>query len=436
VYARVQRWQVLQDDDVSARIVSPYQRSPQLGWRAATPWPALGAQLRVETEINRFTRPTDGADPTLQEGSRAHLLASLTRRWGTPGWWIEPGMKLNAAAYRTDAPMADGERTARRVIPTASFDMGMVFDRDSRDALWLGRSFMQTLEPRLRYVYTPYRNQNLLPNFDAAGTDFNVVSIFDDNAFSGIDRVSDAHQITAGATSRWLDRDTGIERLRAGIVQRYLLRDQLITPDGLPVTQRWSDVLLFGQSSLSKRWTLGGAVQYSAETDRVTRSVLSARYSPGDFRTLGLSYRFVRGASEQIDVGWQWPLWGSALGSRPLLDDATPAAHPVAAAVGRGGRCSGTLYGVGRVNYSSLDRRVTDSIVGFEYDAGCWVGRFVVERLSTGRSEATSRLLLQLELVGLSRLGSNPLKVLKDNIPGYRLLRDDAPVIAPPSVYE
>ena len=32
--------------------------------------------------------------------------------------------------------------------------------------------------------------------------------------------------------------------------------------------------------------------------------------------------------------------------------------------------------------------------------------------------------MLQLELVGLSRLGSNPLQVLKDNIPGYRLLRE------------
>ena len=34
--------------------------------------------------------------------------------------------------------------------------------------------------------------------------------------------------------------------------------------------------------------------------------------------------------------------------------------------------------------------------------------------------------MVQLELIGLSRIGSNPLKVLKDNIPGYQLLRDDS----------
>jgi LPS-assembly protein len=80
---------------------------------------------------------------------------------------------------------------------------------------------------------------------------------------------------------------------------------------------------------------------------------------------------------------------------------------------------------VGRANYSLKDKRITDSVLGLEYDAGCWIGRFVAERLSTGLSAATTRFMFQLELVGLSRLGSNPLRVLKDNIPGYRLLRDE-----------
>ncbi|HEV8313205.1 MAG TPA: LPS-assembly protein LptD, partial [Burkholderiaceae bacterium] len=101
-----------------------------------------------------------------------------------------------------------------------------------------------------------------------------------------------------------------------------------------------------------------------------------------------------------------------------------------------GGSCRGAWYGVGRINYSLRDSRITDSIVGVEYDAGCWIARVVGERLSTGRSEATTRLLLQLELVGLSRLGSNPLGVLKDNIPGYRLLRDDRAAPSAPSIYD
>lgn len=79
------------------------------------------------------------------------------------------------------------------------------------------------------------------------------------------------------------------------------------------------------------------------------------------------------------------------------------------------------------------DSRVTDSLAGLEYDAGCWIGRFVVQKVSTGLSESTTHWMLQLELIGLSRLGSNPLKVLKDNIPGYRLLRDDDAASSAPS---
>ena len=91
---------------------------------------------------------------------------------------------------------------------------------------------------------------------------------------------------------------------------------------------------------------------------------------------------------------------------------------------GRG--CSGALYSVGRINYSIRDSRLTDSLLGLEYDAGCWIGRVIVERLSDRpRARRRRGLLVQLELVGLSRLGSNPLRVLKDNVPGYQLLRDE-----------
>jgi LPS-assembly protein len=87
--------------------------------------------------------------------------------------------------------------------------------------------------------------------------------------------------------------------------------------------------------------------------------------------------------------------------------------------------CSGAWYSAGRVQYSLRDKRLTDSVAGFEYDAGCWVLRFGLERLSTGRAETNTRFMLQLELVGLSQLGFNALKVLKDNVPGYRRLSSD-----------
>ena len=407
LYARTEHWQVLQDSDPQALITAPYHRLPQLGWRGAGPLAALGAGLDAdfETEINRFTLASNDAGSARPEGWRAHALASISQTWRSPGGWLTPRLALNLAAYRTDAPMSDGRRSASRAIPTLSLDTGVVFERPAQ---WFGRALQQTLEPRLLYVNTPFRQQSTLPLFDTAAKDFNTVSVFSDNAFSGVDRVSDAHQVTAGVTSRLFDPVSGAEALRFGVAQRYLLRDLQITPDGVPLTQRFSELLLVGSARLTSRWTFDAALQYSPEIDRTTRSVLSARYSPGPLRTLAASYRLARGASEQLDLGWQWPVYRADAASQGKSASA----------------CSGTLYSVGRVNYSLKDSRITDSLVGVEYDAGCWIGRVVAERLSTGRSEATTRLLLQLELVGLSRLGSNPLQVLKDNIPGYKLLRD------------
>jgi len=403
-YARVQHWQVLQTGSGADLIVSPYQRSPQLGLRLV---PALPGGLRgaLETEVNHFTRPDDTASTTLPTGWRWHALGQVSRRYGTSGWWATPRLSFNAAAYSVDQVGA-ATRRASRFIPTASLDTGAVFERSTT---WFGRPQRQTLEPRLLYVTTPYRDQSALPNFDAADRDFNAVSIYAENAFSGVDRVSDAHQLTTGFTTRLVDAATGAETLRVGVAQRIRLRDQRVVLSGEALDQRFSDVLLEGSSSVFNPWKLDAALQYNPDTQRVVRSIIGARFSPGPFRTLSVGYRLARGLSEQVELGWQWPVYRGS-------------ARPVGAANG----CGGTLYAVGRLNYSLRDSRMTDSIAGLEYDTGCWIGRVVATRLSTGRSEATTHLSVQLELVGLSRLnlGSNPLQVLKDNIPGYRLLRE------------
>jgi len=428
VYARVQRWQVLQDRDPASAIIAPYQREPQVGVRQRG---ALqGFEWNWETEGNDFTND----DTTLITGSRVHALGSIARPWspiGADGWLLTPRISLNAASYRTDTPMSDGRTQATRTIPTVSLDSTWVLERETTA---FGRSVVQTLEPRLLYVNTPFRDQSTLPNFDSASTDFNLTSIYADNAFSGVDRVSDANQLTAGVTTRFLDRQTGAEALRLGLAQRLLLRPQRVTPDGVPTSQRWSDVLLFGATSLVPNWWIDSAIQYNGESSRTVRSIVGARYSPGAFRTINMAYRFTRDSSEQIELGWQWPInqlardHAAAAQARDALaaDGQNMLARPSPST-----GCSGAWYSVGRINYSRRDSRITDSIFGVEYDSGCWIGRIVAERLSTGRSEATTRLLLQLELVGLSRLGSNPLRALKENVPGYRLLRDDASSVAP-----
>ncbi|HEY2561114.1 MAG TPA: LPS assembly protein LptD [Caldimonas sp.] len=417
-YARALRWQVLQTVDPTTRIDSPYERAPQIGARYDRPWRG-GFDVSLETELNRFANPDDRFVGDRQTGVRVHVLGSIARPFASPGWYVTPKLSFNAASYSVDLPLADGGRSATRVIPTLSVDSAWTLERD---ASFFGRAVRQTLEPRLFYVNTPYHRQDDVPNFDAAAKDFNFDSIFTENEFSGVDRVSDSNQLTAGVVSRILDPDSGVEALRVGIAQRYRFRDERVTPEGVPQTQRFSDLLVFGSTSLVPHWVFDTSAQFNPDNHRIERSLVSVRYTPGPYRTVNVAYRLTRDLSEQVELGFQWPLYGPARGER----SGSPA---------RSG-CGGTLYGVGHINYSTRDSRLTDSIMGLEYDAGCWIGRIVVERLSTGRSEATTRLLLQLELVGLSKIGTSPLRVLKDNVPGYQMLREERTTTTPFTPYD
>jgi LPS-assembly protein len=420
-YARIQRWQALQGTDTASQFETPYQRTPQIGIRVTTaaddavldgfrPW---GRKARIEgaleLEYNRFDLSKDALPGQLQTGQRVHMLGHLSAPFGGAAWWLIPRVSVNAAGYALDQAQADGRKSMSRVIPTFSLDQGWVFERDTR---LFGTALRQTLEPRLLYVNTPFRAQQNLPNFDAAAKDFNFDSIYTDNQFSGVDRVNDANQLSVGATSRWVNPVQGEEVLRLGLVQRFQFRDQLVTTDGQPVTQRFSDLLLLGAARLNEQWWADGAVQLNAETGRSVRSVMRARYSPGPFRTVSMAYRLARGQSEQIELAWQWPLFGQT-------------ERRAAASSSGGNSCGGAWYSAGRVQYSLFDKRLTDSVLGVEYDAGCWLMRVGIERRSTGLAETNTRLMLQLELVGLSQLGSNALNVLRDNIPGYRRLSSD-----------
>jgi LPS-assembly protein len=129
------------------------------------------------------------------------------------------------------------------------------------------------------------------------------------------------------------------------------------------------------------------------------------------------AYRLTRDQSEQLDMGWQWPLRDFSFGSPD-----TSQAQALAPGQGLG---ADRWYSVGRMNFSLKDRKMVDTLLGFEYDAGCWLGRVVYERLQSTTSTSRSRILFQLEFVGLARVGSSPLKTLRDNIPRYQYLRED-----------
>jgi LPS-assembly protein len=409
------KWETLQSAGTD-RIDEPYDRY-QLAYRVGSRG-TLGRfqamDWSVDSELTQFDKPTNN---TL-DGQRLVVAANLSRRYETSGGYITPGLRVHSRNYQMDQALTTGPWTGRRqaTVTTSTFtiDSGLVFDADRGDA-------RQTLEPRIVYAQTPYRNQTGLPNYDSGEVDFNLSSIYSPYPFSGNDRVADTRTLTTGLTTRWFNAD-GRESFNLTVAQRRRLRDQYqsIADGAAPLTESLSDILLGGTFNPSEAWRLDAVLQVDADTNRTKRSTARVTYHPGSYRTVSLAYRLQRDVSELIDVSWQWPLndlWGD---------------RGVDQGPGKG-LGAPRWYSVGRVNYSQKDQRVADMVTGFEYDAGCWVGRVVLERVQTATNESTDRLLFQLEFVGFSRIGANPLATLSANIPRYQYLRQE---VNPPSRFQ
>ncbi len=393
--AHVLRYQTLQDP--LTPITPPYEKSPQLLLHGARLDVLGGFDFNVDIDATRFIHPT------LASGDRFVFNPSVSYPILRPGWFITPKLAYNATHYSVADQPAGAPREFNRSLPTGSVDAGLVFERDTD---LFGRSLRQTLEPRLFYVRTPYRNQDKLPNYDSGITDFNFSQLFAANPFGGYDRIADANQLTAAVSTRFLNNEDGAEIFRASLGQRYYLSPQKVTlPGGQPIDSKRSDVLAEISGRVSQDFSVDAGVQYSPVIRGVIRSNVGVSYRPEPTKVLNAEYRYRQGDLEQVDLSAQWPLFGN-------------------------------IYGVGRVNYSTRGRKAIETLAGFEYNGCCWVLRLVASRYVTGTATATSTLFLQLELNGLARLGSNPLESLKRNVPGYQLVNPPPPAGSPYRNYQ
>lgn len=412
---RIQGFQVLQD--ATGSIPVPYGRAPQLVLNAAKQDAGAGLDFSLASEVVGFRHPSSVL------GVRGTVYPALSLPIISAGSFFTPKIGIHSTHYTLEpngtvpvpipgTPESSATSgTLARIVPILSADAGLIYERATN---WRGQNLIQTLEPRAYYLLVPYRDQRRFPLFDTANADFNYAQIFSENSFVGGDRINDANQLTLAVTSRMLFTSTGQEAVRATLGQRFYFKDQQVTlnPTDTPRTYHSSDWLAALSGRLSQRWTAESALEYNWRDNRPERLTVGVRYQPELLKTLNMSYRYLRDQVNQVDTAGQWPLGGG-------------------------------WFGLGRLNYSLMDKRIVEGLAGFEYNGDCWIGRVVVQRFavaagsntgvpagSTPQSasgSSTTTIFLQLELNGFSRIGSNPLDALKRNIPGYARLNQAAP---------
>jgi LPS-assembly protein len=345
-------------------VDQPYARLPQIRVRALTKNRRFHTRASFAGEYVNFVR-SDSI-----EGQRLDLNPSLRTAFDDTAWFAALQADYRYTAYALTGTLPGQDDRPTRSLPQFSAEGGLRFDR------FTGDGKLQTLEPYLFYLYTPFRDQSELPIFDTGQPDFDYTQLFARNRFSGEDRIADANHVVVAARSRLLDPDSGEVRLSASVGQLMRLQASRVqvlgvsTPDSGP-TDFFADL----GYHLSSRWSAQLTSAWSPDEERFNRIGFGLHYRDSSYRA-DLSYRYRRGLFEQADFA----------GSLPLFDRWRVAM---------------------RTRYSILDDATLDHLVGVEYETCCYALRTSYRRyVATTAGEYNSGVYLQLELKGLTRIGA------------------------------
>lgn len=360
-----------------------YRRLPQLLLDGAPEGKLDGLEFPFHAELVRFDHENN-----VTTGNRLDLYPAVRYDYRQPGYFIAPSAGLRYTRYDTDDPRNLLPDSKTRTLPIFSLDSGLFFERNDRFA---GRDVVHSLEPRLFYLYVPYRNQDQLPVYDTGIYTFSFAQMFRENRFTGADRQADANQLTLALTHRSLDTHSGDEIFRIGVGQILYFRDREVTlPNRTIDTQSSSELIAeigahFGQYTIA-----GAATQWDPDKQQTTRSSARLQFRSDNQHILNLSYRYEKDDFEQTDVSFIWPM----------------------------GR---NWSGIGRWNYALDDNRTQGMLLGLQYESCCWLVRIVGRRYILDEDEdSTNSVLLQMQFKGLGNFGNKIDELLERAIFGYR----------------
>jgi LPS-assembly protein len=374
-----QDWQI--SDPSLLKSQEPYRRLPDAWFHWDQPF-ADHLELGLKSEAVRFDQAV------LPGGTRLDLYPYVSLPFEHAAWYVKPEFGYRYTTYNLDQPVvAGGETSPTRGLPIADLDAGAFFERDTTV---FGHDFVNTLEPRLYYLYVPYRNQDDIPIFDTQDYTFAYEQLFRTNAFAGADRQSDANQLTGAVTTRLLDAQDGREWFSASLGQIHYFTAPRVTLPGDPyVNLSGSDYVLDTNLALDDHWTVGTEYLYDPHDSATDLASIRGQYRFGGGGVVNMTYRYRRDLVREADASFIYPL-------------------------------NENWRVLGRWDYSLLDRSTLEGLAGVEWQDCCMAVRLLARnyiRNTTGQKDTA--VFVEFELKGLGSLGRDTSQVLDRDILGY-----------------
>lgn len=400
----------------------PYARVPDLTVSADYGWgPGEIVSYGFDSEIVDFRRSTG------VNGWRLDLYPTSSLNIVGPGYFVRPSLAWRATQYELYDTTPGEPSSPSRTLPIASLDTGLQLER----AAGSHEQRTVTLEPRVMYLYVPYRNQTDLPVFDSAVPDLDPVELYRTNRYVGADRMGDANQVSLGVTTRLLNALDGRQYLSATFGQEvYFATPRVTLPGELPRTDGRSDLVAQLALTAFQHWSADASLQWDPQSDQTQRGLLEVQYHPAPESVVNLGYRFERGLLEETVAPQpgQAPLCGTPVTPSCNVEQIEAS---TAWPIGR----SWSIFARGV--YSLADHEALERFAGFEYRACCWSLRLGARRYVGARPTSSAArtgpqdtgIWLQLELTGLASVGSASDASLREVIPGYTPIEANSPAL-------
>jgi LPS-assembly protein len=408
----------------------PYRELPRVQANAIYnlgDWILTANNEYTHFSVNRYYTGSNESRDNLITGDRFRSFYQYQWNKDFIFGYVKPGVGVKTLMYQLEAPnlIATADDTPHVVTPQFSLDSGLVFERDNR---WFDQSYLQTFEPRLFYLYRDYENQDAffgltsadsLVNFDTSELLFTYDQLFRDSRFSGGDRIDDANQMTVGASSRFIENDTGIERLKLSLGEIFYFRDQEITLGKANESEDGEDLArseLAGQmvAHFSDAFRMTQDVVFDHETDEISAASTSLHYLDDKYRVFNLGYRYARNpvsvsplnpvpvvgkTLDQIDISAIWPLnsqWSVIM----------------------------------RTNYDFTYKAKLDTFAGLEYNDCCYRVRVLARQWANfdfspdfletlNDDDYDQAVFFEVQLKGFGTLAKRINNLLEDAVVGY-----------------
>ncbi len=404
----------------------PYQELPALNATAQYPNILGPLNFSLDTSYVDFQKSAaSNFEVSPVNGQRTNLEPTLALPLTASYGYVTPAVTLDSTYYSLTNNVANGfsESNPSINVPIFDVDTSLYFDRPLQLG---GKSYTQTIAPRLFYLYVPYQNQNNIPIFDTSINTFDYGQLFSTNRFTGLDRIGDANQLSYALTTQ-INNSKGDQLLNAGLGEIYYFSNRkvslcqnspgapnpCITTENPFYNKHFSDVAGFFDYHFNPAWSFDWGITYNPNINLVDSQNYALQYIPNSL--------------DVFNIGYQTNHQNYSLLSTQQLLAGTAA--PISSVIN-----GSFVYGlnptwalIGSINYSIQNNGVINQFVGIQYSACCWAIRLLDYKYVTNSNPNTPDVLtgptdrvymVQFLLKGLGSTGGQG-STLLGTIPGY-----------------